>query len=40
MSILDIEEIKKTEIQNNKMETKRENLTTMPSLTTMQILVS
>ena len=40
MSILDIEEIKKTEIQNSKMETKRENLTTMPSLTTMQILVS
>ena len=37
---IDIEEIKKTEVQTNKMETKRENLTTVPSLTIIQILVS
>jgi len=39
MSIVDINEIKKTEIQNYKMETKREYLITMPSLTIIQILV-
>jgi len=39
MSIVDINEIKKTEIQNYKMERKREYLTTMHSLTIIQILV-
>jgi len=40
MFILDIEEIKKTEVQSNKMEIKREDLRTMPSLTIIQVLVS
>ena len=40
MFILDIEEIKKKEVQSNKMKTRREDLRTMPSPTIIQILVS